>query len=194
MLMSYISQKDGSPPGSQETNVFSVPSCTSLEQSFFLNWVGKKEGVSSLGSNATDYIFSFLLIDLLFLPVLGLHCFVVWAFSSCSEWGLLSYCGVWASYCSGFSCCRAWALGHVSFSSCDAGAQLPSGMWNLPGQGIELMSPALAGRFFTTGPLDFLTMREVLHLCLLNLVITIKQVFFLIGCIPLRSFPESLNS
>ena len=125
MLMSYISQKDGSPPGSQETNVFSVPSCTSLEQSFFLNWVGKKEGVSSLGSNATDYIFSFLLIDLLFLPVLGLHCFVVWAFSSCSEWGLLSYCGVWASYCSGFSCCRAWALGHVSFSSCDAGAQLP---------------------------------------------------------------------
>ena len=146
MLMSYISQKDGSPPGSQETNVSSVPSCTSREQSFFLNWVGKKERVSSLGSNASDYI-SFLFIDLLFLAVLGLRCYVVWTFSSCSEWGLLSY-GVWASCCSGFSCCRARAVEHVSFSSCDAGAQLPSGMWNLPGQGIELVSPALAGRFF----------------------------------------------
>ena len=26
-------------------------------------------------------------------------------------WGLLSSCGVWASHCSGFSCCGAWALG-----------------------------------------------------------------------------------
>ena len=86
----------------------------------FYLWVGKKERVSSLGSNASDYI-SFLLIDLLFLAVLGLRCFVVWTFSSCSEWGLLSY-GVWASCCSGFSCCRAWAVEHVSFSSCDAGA------------------------------------------------------------------------
>ena len=25
-------------------------------------------------------------------------------------------------------------------------------MWDLPGPGIELMSPALAGRFFTTEP------------------------------------------
>ena len=25
-------------------------------------------------------------------------------------------------------------------------------MWNLPGLGIELMSPLLAGRFFTTEP------------------------------------------
>ena len=33
----------------------------------------------------------------LFLAVLGLHCFA-WAFSSCSGWGLLSSCGVWASH------------------------------------------------------------------------------------------------
>ena len=37
------------------------------------------------------------------------------SFSSCSEWGLLS-CDAQASYCSGFSCCRAqnqqlWHLG-----------------------------------------------------------------------------------
>ena len=25
--------------------------------------------------------------------------------------GATLHCGVWASHCSGFSCCRAWALG-----------------------------------------------------------------------------------
>ena len=40
----------------------------------------------------------------------GLHrC--AWAFSSCSEWGLLARCGVWPPPGSGFSCCRAWAPG-----------------------------------------------------------------------------------
>ena len=34
-----------------------------------------------------------------------------WAFSSCSEWRLLSSCAVWASHYGGFSCCRAHALG-----------------------------------------------------------------------------------
>ena len=33
-----------------------------------------------------------------------------------------------------------------------AWASLPRGMWSLPGQGIEPVSPALAGRFFTAGP------------------------------------------
>ena len=31
--------------------------------------------------------------------------------SSCSEQGLLSSCGVQASHCGGFACCRAQALG-----------------------------------------------------------------------------------
>ena len=35
---------------------------------------------------------------------------------------------------------------------CDTRAQLPHSMWDLPGQGIKPMSPALAGRFLTTGP------------------------------------------
>ena len=34
-------------------------------------------------------------------------------FSSCGGWGLLSSCGVRASHCRGFSCCRARAPGHV---------------------------------------------------------------------------------
>ena len=42
-------------------------------------------------------------------------------FSSCGKWGRLSSCGAWASYCGGFSCCIAQALGHTGFSSC--------GMW-----------------------------------------------------------------
>ena len=37
-------------------------------------------------------------------------------------------------------------------SSCHPPAQLPHNMWNLPGPGIEPVSPALAGRFLTTGP------------------------------------------
>ena len=35
-------------------------------------------------------------------------------------------------------------------SSCGILAQLPSGMWDLPGLGIKPVSPALAGGFFTT--------------------------------------------
>ena len=47
-----------------------------------------------------------------FLAVLGLRGFFQ-AFSSCGQQELLSGCGVRAFHCSVFSCCRAWALGHV---------------------------------------------------------------------------------
>ena len=60
-----------------------------------------------------------------------------------------SSCGVQASHCGGFSCCRAWALGHKG--SVVAVHGLPCSMWNLPGSGIEPMSSALAGGFLTTG-------------------------------------------
>ena len=68
-------------------------------------------------------------------------------------------CGVRASHCDRFSCCGAWALGARAsvvvaqgLSSCDARAQLLCGMWDLPGPGLEPMSPALAGGFPTTAP------------------------------------------
>ena len=35
----------------------------------------------------------------------------MWPFSSCRQWGSLSSCRAGASHCSGFSCCRAQALG-----------------------------------------------------------------------------------
>ena len=56
------------------------------------------------------YRFFFLIIYLV-LAALGLCC-CLQAFSSCREWGPVSSCDAWVSHCSGFSCCRKWALGH----------------------------------------------------------------------------------
>ena len=59
--------------------------------------------------------------------------------------------GAQVSHCGGFSCRRAWTPQH-GLRSCGTWVQLPHGMWDLPGPGIEPISPALAGRFLTTGP------------------------------------------
>ena len=66
---------------------------------------------------------------------------------------------MWASHCGGLSCCGAQALGvqasvvvACGLSSCGSQASLLRGMWDLPGLGIEPMSPALAGGFLTTAP------------------------------------------
>ena len=67
--------------------------------------------------------------------------------------------------CAGFSLrwpLLLWSMGsrHTGFSSCGnrlnscgVRAWLLCGMWDLPGPGLESMSPALAGRFLTTVPL-----------------------------------------
>ena len=84
--------------------------------------------------------------------MLGLRC-CEQAFSSCREW---------ASHCGGFSCCGArapgmWASVVVArglsscglqalerrLSSCSARALLLRGKWDLPGPGLEPVSPAL---------------------------------------------------
>ena len=51
----------------------------------------------------------------------------------------------------GLSSCGSPALEH-RLSSFGAWAELLCGMWDLSGPGIEPMSSALAGRFFTTEP------------------------------------------
>ena len=51
----------------------------------------------------------------------------------------------------GLSSCGSWAL-ERRLSSCGAWASLLSRMWDLPGPGLEPMSPALAGGFLTTAP------------------------------------------
>ena len=76
----------------------------------------------------------------LFLAVLGL-CGYMQAFSSCGEWGLLSSSGP-----------QLLLVRSVGFSSCDAQAWLPCGIWDLSGTGIEPMFPALTGGLLTTGP------------------------------------------
>ena len=70
--------------------------------------------------------------------------------------GLGLRCSAWASHCSGFSCCGARALGAWAsvvvcrLDRCGARALLFRGMWDLPGPGLEHMSPALAGGLLTT--------------------------------------------
>ena len=51
----------------------------------------------------------------------------------------------------GLSSCGSWALEN-RLNSCGTQAWLFYGMWDLPRPGIELVFPALAGRFFTTEP------------------------------------------
>ena len=82
-------------------------------------------------------------------------------FFSFDEQQLLSSCGAQASHCGGFSCCRAWVLGHTmynSFSSQVLEHRLNScGAWGscfvacgiFSDQGSKLSS-ALAGRFCIT--------------------------------------------
>ena len=116
-----------------------------------------KVGTQAVSSKVLTALFKkFLFIN--FLAVLGLGC-CVWAFSSCSKRGLLSSCSERSSHDSGFSCCRAEALGCMSFSICGAQAQqleqldlVACNMWDLPRPGIEPVSPALASGFLTTGP------------------------------------------
>ena len=57
---------------------------------------------------------------------------------------------VQASHCHGLSLQRVGCRVH-GFSGCGARAWLFPSMWGLPGSGIKPVSPALAGRFLTTG-------------------------------------------
>ena len=92
----------------------------------------KKASTSRVSEDVFFCCFSFS-----FLAVLG-HCCCPRAFSGCPEQGLLSLCSEPASLV-------AEALGYPGFSSYGARAQLPFGMWDLPGAGKEPVSPVLAG-------------------------------------------------
>ena len=91
--------------------------------------------------------------------MLGFHC-CMWAFSSCGEWRLLLFVMlrllvVVASFTlwSQALGLQASVVAACILSSCSGGPLLPCSMWDLPGPGIKSVSPALAGRFLTTGPL-----------------------------------------
>ena len=67
---------------------------------------------------------SFFKIIYLFLAMVGFCC-CMQPFSSCGERGLLSSCRTRASHCSGFSCCRAQALGAQAQQLCLSGLVAP---------------------------------------------------------------------
>ena len=71
------------------------------------------------------------------------------SFSCCGAWAVGTQASVVVAH--GLSSCGSWALEH-RLSSCGAWAQLLHGMWDLPGPGLEPVSPALAGGFLTTMP------------------------------------------
>ena len=84
------------------------------------------------------------------MAVLGLRC--------CTLASLVVVSGGYSSLqCMGFSLrwlvlLQSTGSRCVGFSSCAARVQLLRGMWNLPGPGLEPVSPALAGGFLTTSP------------------------------------------
>ena len=142
------------------TSAFSWQNCISLcpAQIVIINYhYTTKKPSSCFALKKNNFIY-------LFLTDLGLHC-CAWAFSSCgcsslwcvglSLWWLLAEhrlqaggvrsCSMWLSSCS------SWAVEH-RLSSCGPWAQSPLGMWDLPRSGVRFMSPATAGRFFTTEP------------------------------------------
>ena len=86
----------------------------------------------------------FILVSNSFLAALGLRrC--VWAFSSCVERG---YSSLW---CTGSSLLwllmlRSTGSRRAGFSSCAAQVWLLCSMWDLPGPGLEPVSPALSPR------------------------------------------------
>ena len=92
----------------------------------------------------------FALLFYFYLFIFG--CAVSWlclGFLQLQGVGTLSSCRAQASHCGGFSC-GALAVGCMDMSCCGAGASLPCDLWDLLGQGIELVSSALAGTLSTT--------------------------------------------
>ena len=104
-------------------------------------------------------IYSF---SIFYLFIFWLFCIFIGAqaFSSLGERGysLVVVCGLFIAvaflvggWTVGLSGCGSWAREH-KLNSCGSQAQLPCGMWDLPGSGTAPVSPALAGGFFTTEP------------------------------------------
>ena len=99
------------------------------------------------------YLISFLNLFLfyLFLAALGLCC-CAWAFSRCGEWWLLFVAVHGLLIVVASLCCGARALGVWASVVVAHGLSCSAAMWDLPGPGLELMFPVLAGRFLTTVP------------------------------------------
>ena len=92
----------------------------------------------------------FFKIYLLFMGVLGLR-FCARAFSSCGKWGPLLI-AVRGPLIIAASLVAEHRLQMRRLSNCGSRAQLLCGIWDPPRPGLELVSPALAGRLSTAAP------------------------------------------
>ena len=84
------------------------------------------------------------------MAVLGL-CFCARALSSCGKRGPL-FIAVRGPLTIAASLVAKHRLQTRRLSNCGPRAPLLRGIWDLPGPGLEPVSPALAGRFLTTAP------------------------------------------
>ena len=84
------------------------------------------------------------------MAVFGLR-FCARVFSSCGKWGPL-FIAVCGPLTIAASLVAEHRLQTCRLSNCGSRAQLLHGMWDVPGPGLEPMSPALAGGLPTTAP------------------------------------------
>ena len=87
-------------------------------------------------------------------------------FSSYGEQWPLSSCGVQASYCSSFSCCRAWPLGSTGISNCGTRGLSCSevcGIFPYPGS-----NPCLLHWQADSLPLSHQRGPDLVHLCFMR--------------------------
>ena len=125
--------------------------------------VGRQNGAATLENTSVvscNFIFIYLFIYFwlrwVFVAVRGLSLVAasgVYSSLQCAGFSLrwLLLLRSTGSRCVGFSSCGSRAL-ERRLSSCGARAQLLPSMWDLPGPGLEPMSPAPAGGFLTTVP------------------------------------------
>ena len=143
-------------------NTKCLPQCLAHKR-FLLNILKLMKTTTMLLS--FGFLFFFFYFNFIYLFIFGyigpslLHT----GFLQLQRVGATLPCGAWASHCSGFSCCGAWALGAQAsvvvahglsscgsqalerrLNSCGARAQLLRSMWDLPRPGLEPISPALA--------------------------------------------------
>ena len=115
--------------------------------------------MTELGFKSRQLIF----LLLLFFKVNLFYLWLCWVFVAARGLSLVAASGASLFAVHGLLivviCCRAQALGTRAsvvvahrLSSCGLRAQLLRGMWDLPGPGLEPVTPALAGRFLTTVP------------------------------------------
>ena len=120
--------------------------CVFFSANFFLSIIYSLNSLMVLIFKMS--LFFFLIY--LFMAVLGLR-FCARAFSSCGKRGplFIAVCGPLTIVA---SLVAEHRLQTRRLSDCGTWAQLLHGMWDLPGPGLEPVSPALAGRFSTTAP------------------------------------------